>query len=83
MCLRLRDRLLEFDTIDAVRLPGLTERRYLVLVGGLAMLFACFEALEIFIMKVSPYALREGVLYDLLGCTEQRDSRDQTVEAFM
>ncbi|MBT8040946.1 MAG: Ppx/GppA family phosphatase [Xanthomonadales bacterium] len=79
----LRDRLLQFDTIDEVQLPGLTERRHPVLVGGLAMLFACFEALELDTMAVSPYALREGVLHDLLGRLEQRDPRDTTVEAFV
>ena len=79
----LRDRLLEFDTIDAVKLPGLTERRHPVLIGGLAMLQACFDVLELETMKVSPYALREGVLNDLLGRLEQRDPRDKTVEAFM
>ena len=78
----LRDSLLRFDTIDSVKLPGLTERRHPVLVGGLAMLQACFEVLEIESMKVSPYALREGVLHDLLGRTEQRDPRDKTVAAF-
>jgi len=79
----LRDKLLQFDTIDAVKLPGLTERRHPVLIGGLAMLHACFEVLEIETMKVSPYALREGVLHDLLGRMEQRDPRDKTVDAFM
>jgi exopolyphosphatase/guanosine-5'-triphosphate,3'-diphosphate pyrophosphatase len=79
----LRDRLLEFGTIDSVNLPGLSERRHPVLAGGLAMLFACFEALDIGTMKVSPYALREGVLHDMLGRMEHRDPRDKTVEAFM
>lgn len=79
----LRDRLLEFETIDAVKLPGLTERRHPVLIGGLAMLAACFEALELESIKVSPYALREGVLHDMLGRLEHRDPRDKTVEAFM
>ena len=79
----LRDRLLQFDTIDSVQLPGLTERRHPVLIGGLAMLYACFEALELETMVVSPFALREGVLHDLLGRLEQRDPRDTTVEAFM
>lgn len=79
----LRDRVLEFDTIDAVRLPGLTERRHPVLVGGLVMLFACFEALRLETMKVSPYALREGVLNDLLGRIDHHDPRDTTVAAFM
>jgi exopolyphosphatase/guanosine-5'-triphosphate,3'-diphosphate pyrophosphatase len=80
---RLRDRLLQFGTIDAVRLPGLSERRHPVLAGGLVMLQACFEALEIGTLKVSPYALREGVLADMLGRLEHRDPRDMTVEAFV
>lgn len=79
----LRDKLLQFGTIDAVRLPGLSQRRHPVLAGGLVMLQACFEALEIDRLKVSPYALREGVLADMLGRLEQRDPRDTTVEAFM
>jgi exopolyphosphatase/guanosine-5'-triphosphate,3'-diphosphate pyrophosphatase len=79
----LRDRLLEFDTIDSVKLPGLTERRHPVLIGGLVMLYACFEVLDIETLVVSPFALREGVLHDLLGRKEQRDPREMTVEAFM
>jgi len=79
----LRDRILEFETIDSVRLPGLSERRQPVLVGGLLMLFACFKALEIDSLKVSPYALREGVLHDLLGRMDDQDPRHKTVDAFM
>jgi len=79
----LRDKLLSFGSIDAVDLPGLSERRHPVLVGGLVMLLACFKALRLETMKVSPYALREGVLHDLLGRLEQRDPRDKTVTAFM
>jgi exopolyphosphatase/guanosine-5'-triphosphate,3'-diphosphate pyrophosphatase len=72
----LRDRLLQFGTIDS-------ERRHPVLVGGLVMLQACFDALELEVLKVSPYALREGVLADMLGRLEHRDPRDKTVEALM
>ena len=79
----LRDRLLSFKTIDEVKLPGLSERRHPVLIGGVAMLFACFEALELKTLKVSPYALREGILNDLLGRLENKDPRDKTVAAFM
>ncbi|NND56112.1 MAG: Ppx/GppA family phosphatase [Xanthomonadales bacterium] len=79
----LRERLLEFDTIDSVRLPGLTERRHPVLIGGLVMLHACFKALEIESLQVSPYALREGVLHDLLGRLDSVDPRGKTIEALM
>ena len=79
----LKDRLLEFETIDSVRLPGLSERRHPVLIGGMVMLHACFKALEIESIRVSPYALREGVLQDLLGRMEHHDPRAKTIEAFM
>ena len=69
----LRDRLLEFDTIDEIRQPGLSERRRPVIIGGAVMLQACFKALEIDMLKVSPYALREGVLQDLLGRLDHQD----------
>lgn len=82
VCL-LRDHVLEFESIEAVKLPGLSERRHPVLIGGLVMLHACFETLRIEEMKVSPYALREGMLHDLLGRLEQRDPRDKTVNAFL
>jgi exopolyphosphatase/guanosine-5'-triphosphate,3'-diphosphate pyrophosphatase len=79
----LVDRLLQFDTIDAVSLPGLSERRHPVLAGGLVMLQACFEALDLKTLQVSPYALREGVLQDMLGRLEHSDPRDNTVGSFM
>jgi exopolyphosphatase/guanosine-5'-triphosphate,3'-diphosphate pyrophosphatase len=79
----LVDRLLQFETIDAVSLPGLSDRRHPVLAGGLAMLQACFEALELKTLQVSPYALREGVLQDMLGRLEHSDPRDKTVRSFM
>jgi len=71
------------ERVDAVNLPGLSDRRHPVLVGGLVMLQACFEALEIRTLKVSPFALREGLLQDMLGRLEHRDPRDKTVESFM
>jgi exopolyphosphatase/guanosine-5'-triphosphate,3'-diphosphate pyrophosphatase len=79
----LRDSLLGFETIDSVRLPGLSERRHPVLIGGLVMLCACFKALGIESIRVSPYALREGVLHDLLGRMDHLDPRAKTIDAFM
>ena len=78
---RLRDALIASKTIEAVDLPGLSERRHPVIAGGVVMLQACFEALDIEQLEVSPFALREGVLHDLLGRLEHRDPRDKTVQA--
>ncbi len=79
---RLQEELLAFGSIDAIDLPGLSQRRKAVIAGGLAILSACFEALDLEELVVSPYALREGVLHDLLGRLENRDPRDKTVQAF-
>ena len=80
---RLMEEALAFGHIDELHFDGLSERRQPVFIGGLVMLAACFEALDIDRVKISPYALREGLLHDLLGRLEQRDPRDTTVRAFM
>ena len=79
---RLRDKLIQFETIENVVLPGLSERRHPVLVGGLAILTACFNVFGLETLRASPFALREGVLHDLLGRLENRDPRINTINAF-
>jgi exopolyphosphatase/guanosine-5'-triphosphate,3'-diphosphate pyrophosphatase len=79
---RLRDKLLTFKTIEDVVLPGLSEPRHAVLAGGLAVLSACFNVLALDKMQASPFALREGVLHDLLGRLESSDPRESTIRAF-
>lgn len=79
---KLKQDVLAFRRVTEVDLPGLSERRQAVFAGGVVILSACFQALGIDAMKVSPFALREGVLHDLLGRLEHRDPRDKTVQAF-
>lgn len=64
---RLIERVLEFDTISELSLPGLSERRAEVWPGGLAILAELLSLLHIEALKVSHGALREGLLYDLLA----------------
>jgi len=78
---KLKSRVLSFDSIPEIQLDGLSERRAPVFIGGLAILLACFEALNIGELVVSPYALREGLLNDLLGRLEHHDPRDKAVGA--
>ena len=80
---KLKQKALSFKTIEDINIDGLSERRKPVFIGGLAVLLACFKALAIKEMLVSPYALREGVLQDLLGRLEHRDPRDKAVKAQM
>jgi exopolyphosphatase/guanosine-5'-triphosphate,3'-diphosphate pyrophosphatase len=74
---------LSFESISSLEIDGLSERRQPVFIGGLAILLACFKALDLERMLVSPYALREGLLHDLLGRLEHRDPRDKAVTALM
>lgn len=78
---KLRKRLIEFGQVDQIRLEGLSEERRPVFCGGVAVLSAIFEALEIDRLLVSDLALREGLLYELVGYIQHHDIRDRTVES--
>ena len=80
---RLREALLEAGHVDRLSLKGLRKDRARVLPGGVAILSAVFNSLGISNMVVSPGALREGVLYDLLGRWRHEDVRDRTIQRFI
>jgi len=77
----IRDRLLNFDRLEDIRLPGLPSDRRPSIAGGLLILDAIFAELEIKRMQVSDYALREGALYDILGRGTGHDPRDASIRA--
>jgi exopolyphosphatase/guanosine-5'-triphosphate,3'-diphosphate pyrophosphatase len=54
-----------------------------VLAGGFAIMAAAVDELGIARIGVADGALREGVLYDLLGRFERHDMRETTVRQFM
>jgi len=78
---KLIDKVLEFDAIDGLSLQGLSERRGQVWPGGLSILAELLNVLNIDDLQVSDGALREGLLYDLLGRLQHEDARERTVRA--
>ncbi|WP_136069013.1 exopolyphosphatase [Modicisalibacter radicis] len=78
---RLRKRLIKCKQLDKVALDGLKADRARVFPAGVAILCALFEAFELEHMRYSDGALREGVLYDLIGRDTAEDSRLQTLAA--
>ncbi len=64
---------------DKLKLAGLGSDRRPMLPAGVAILQAAFTRLNIKQMVVSDCALREGLLYDLLGRLRHEDERDRTV----
>lgn len=80
---RLRSHLIKAGDMDKVELAGLKPERVPVFAGGLAILNAVFSELDIDSMAVANGAMRQGVLYDLLGRFHHKDMRDVTVAQFM
>jgi exopolyphosphatase/guanosine-5'-triphosphate,3'-diphosphate pyrophosphatase len=79
----LRDRLLHTGDVRSLEAVGMSAERAPVFSGGFAILAAAFEALDIDRLAVADGALREGVLYELLGRIHHEDTRGRTVEAVM
>jgi exopolyphosphatase/guanosine-5'-triphosphate,3'-diphosphate pyrophosphatase len=78
---QVRDRLLAAGRIDNIDLPSLSAERRPIIAGGILVLEAAFDALGLQRMAVSKAALREGVLYDMLGRGSGADPRDTSVHA--
>ena len=75
----LRKRLIAAGHYDRLFLEGLSERRKPVIAGGLAILSAIIEALDLDHIQVSEGALREGIIYELIGRYQNQDIRNVTV----
>ena len=80
---RMRKQLLRWRNFDAIRLEGLNDARRQVITAGLAIAEAMFEVLEIDHMRTSRGALREGVLYELLGRLRHEDVRERSISALL
>ena len=80
---KLKEKLLKFKHVSDMNFDGLKEDRRTVLPAGLAILYAVFDVLGIDKLGYSDGALREGVMYDLLGRFQHEDVRDRSVQALM
>ena len=80
---KLKSAFLKAGEIERLALPGLREDRASILPGGLAIMCAAVSELGLDQVGVSDAALRQGVLYDLLGRVQKHDMREVTVRHFM
>ncbi len=78
---RLITKMVEHGHVDNLDLPGLNEERAPVFAGGVAILVEVMQELGIDELVTTDGALREGILYDLVGRLGQEDSRLRTVRA--
>ncbi|MEO6967554.1 MAG: Ppx/GppA phosphatase family protein [Rhodanobacteraceae bacterium] len=77
----MRDALINARLTDRIALPGLQAERAPVIAGGVVILEAAFDALGIHRMGVCESAMREGLLWDMLGRAGGHDPRDASVRA--
>jgi exopolyphosphatase/guanosine-5'-triphosphate,3'-diphosphate pyrophosphatase len=68
--------------VDKLDIPGMPVDRRPVLAGGVAILDAVLDSLAVEGMIATDGALRDGVLYDLLGRIQHEDVRDRTIRTF-
>lgn len=80
---KIIDQIAQVNHVDKLALKGLKDERRLVFPGGAAILAATFERLGIEQLRVADTALREGVLYDLIGRIHHQDVRYSTVLQFI
>lgn len=79
----ISQQILQAGSIRKINLPGISAERAAVLPGGVAVMMAAFDAFKIERMTAANSALREGVLYELLGRLHDHDVRETTVSSFM
>lgn len=78
---KLIRQVIRLGKVAAIDFPALREDRRPVFAGGLAVLAGVFDSLALERMRTSDRALREGLIYDLLGRLSDRDMRDRAVQA--
>jgi exopolyphosphatase/guanosine-5'-triphosphate,3'-diphosphate pyrophosphatase len=80
---KLKDQVLATDNSRNLNIPGLSDDRKDVFVGGFAVLYALFQELDMQGLHVSAYAIREGIIHDLAGRLHHRDKREDTIKQFI
>jgi exopolyphosphatase / guanosine-5'-triphosphate,3'-diphosphate pyrophosphatase len=68
-------------SVQAIPLQSVTAERRSVFAGGLAILAEIFAQLKIRQMRWSEGAMREGLLWDMIGRYTDEDARDRTVRS--
>lgn len=80
---KLQKLLLKIGRVEDIDLEGVKEHRKAVFPAGVAVLLAAMKVLGIETMAYSDGALREGVMYDMLGRFASEDVRDRSVHALI
>ena len=76
---QLARQIVKVGNVDNLNLSSISPSRAQVIAGGIAVLRAVMRTLDIKRITASQVALREGLIYDMLGKAEHVDIQSQTI----
>lgn len=77
----LRQHLIDAENIQELSFSSISQDRTQVIVGGIAVLTAVLRSMKIDTLSVSQVALREGLIFDMIGKREHTDIQQETLTA--
>lgn len=78
---KLKQKLISLGHTNFLDEVGVKKDRANIFPAGLSILIACFEVLSIKKMGFTTGALREGLLYDIIGRIQHEDVRERTIQS--
>ncbi len=76
---QIQEKICKAGDVGSLNLQQISKDRAQVLPGGLAVLKALMMSLDIDTLDASQVALREGLIYEMIGKTEHYDTQAQTI----
>ncbi len=77
----LQNKLIQAQSVDRLRLAGMKDDRRAIIGGGLSLMRAVFDLLQIDEMQMATGGLRHGLVFDLMGLEQnQTDVRTKSIE---
>ncbi|OZG74644.1 exopolyphosphatase [Hahella sp. CCB-MM4] len=78
---KLHSEVVRLGSISRLTKLGVRKDRLSIFPSGLAILLAAFDVLKIEEMEFCDGALREGLLYDMIGRNQHEDVRERTINS--
>ena len=77
----LQSKLIQAQSVDRLRLAGMKDDRRAIIGGGLSLMRAVFDLLQIDEMQMATGGLRHGLVFDIMGLEQnQTDVRTKSIE---
>lgn len=78
---KLKAKMVDLGHADYLTEFGLKKERVSIFSSGFSILYACFAVFKIDSMTLTSGALREGLLYDIIGRIRHEDVRERSIKS--